>query len=249
VVRLRNAISRHPVEVYAAQQDYPADYLAAWDRATAAGKRLVGIAANDCHHNQVFVVKKIDEQSVRLGTVVDADDEMAVFTTATRPRIAEMVANREAGEVLARLDFDPYWVSMRFVSTHVLAAKLEEAAVREAVRAGRVYVSHDWIADPTGFRFYVAGESGEVKELMGDEVEWRGGARLVAELPLAATLVRVLRDGVEVAATARAARIEHAADLPGVYRVEAFVEIGGETRPWIFSNPIYLRQSGTTGAE
>ena len=42
VVRLRNAISRHPVEVYAAQQDYPADYLAAWDRATAAGARLVG---------------------------------------------------------------------------------------------------------------------------------------------------------------------------------------------------------------
>ena len=39
---------------------------------------------------------------------------------------------------------------MRFVSTHVLAPALEEAAVRAAVLAGHVYVSHDWIADPTG---------------------------------------------------------------------------------------------------
>ena len=247
VVRLRNAISRHPVEVYAAQQDYPADYLAAWDRATAAGARLVGIAANDCHHNQVFVVEKVDEESVRLGTVVDAPDEMTVFTTATRPRIKEMVANREPGQEVARLDFDPYWVSMRFVSTHVLAPKLEEAAVRDAVRAGRVYVSHDWIADPSGFRFYVAGDGGEPRELMGAEVEWRSGARLAAEVSHPAHL-RVLRDGVEVASVPRASRIDHVADQPGVYRVEAFVEIGGETRPWIFSNPIYLRSTSTTGA-
>ena len=246
VVRLRNAISRHPVEVYAAQQDYPADYLVAWDRATAAGARLVGIAANDCHHNQVFVVKKIDDQSVRLGTVVDDDDEMAVFTAATRPRIREMAANREPGDVLARLDFDPYWVSMRFVSTHVLAPALDEAAVREAVRAGHVYVSHDWIADPTGFRYYVADENGAPAKILGDEIEPRSGARLVAELPLPAR-VRLLRDGVEVAATERASRFEHPADQPGVYRVEAWIEIGGELRPWIYSNPIYIRQSSTTG--
>jgi hypothetical protein len=118
--------------------------------------------------------------------------------------------------------------------------------VRDAVRAGRVYVSHDWIADPTGFRFYVAGDGGEPKELMGDEVEWRAGARLVAELSHPAH-IRVLRDGVEVASVPRASRIDHTAEQPGVYRIEAFVEIGGETRPWIFSNPIYLRQSRSTG--
>ena len=246
VVRLRNAISRHPVEVYAAQQDYPADYLAAWDRATAAGRRLVGVAANDCHHNQVFVVKKIDETSVRLGTVVDSDDEMATFTTATRPGLARMMANRDPGDELARLDFDPYWVSMRFVATHVLARSLDEAAVREAVRAGHVYVSHDWIADPTGFRFYVAGDGGEPAQLMGDEVEWRQGARLVTDLPLHARL-RLLRDGVEVATAERSNRFEHLADRPGVYRIEAWVEIGGEVRPWIYSNPIYLRGGANTG--
>jgi len=249
VTRLRNSISRYPVELYAAQQDYPAEYLAVWDRETARGLRLVGVAANDCHHNQVFVVKKVDDTSVRLGTVVDSDDEMRVLTTATRPRLGEMVRLQDPGDVVARFDFDPYWVSMRFVSTHVLARSLDEAAVREAVAAGRVYVSHDWIADPTGFRFFVPGEGGDAEpvHLMGDEVAWRPGLRMVAELPLAAR-VRLLRDGVEVRAERRAERLEHVPEMPGVYRVEAWVEIGGEERPWIYSNPLYLRDGRSTGA-
>jgi hypothetical protein len=193
----------------------------------------------------VFEVKKIDDSSVRLGTIVDADDEMAVFTTATRPRLREMVANRDPGEVVARLDFDPYWVSMRFVSTHVLAAALEEPAVRAAVAAGHVYVSHDWIADPTGFRFFVPGEGGEPASLFGDELQWRPGLRLVAELPLRAW-VRLLRDGVEVSAE-RTSRLEHGVAEPGVYRVEAWIEIGGESRPWIYSNPIYVRGGSAHG--
>ena len=28
---------------------------------------------------------------------------------------------------------------------------------------------------------------------------------------------------------------------PGVYRAEVWLEIGGEWRPWIYGNPIYLR--------
>jgi hypothetical protein len=244
VTRLRNALSRYPVEVYAAQQDYPAEYLAAWDRATAEGRRLVGIAANDCHHNQVFEVKKIDDASARLGTIVDADDERQVLTTATRPRLREMLLNRDAGEVVARFDFDPYWVSMRYVSTHVLAASLDESAVRAAVAAGHAYVSHDWIADPTGFRFFVPEDAGQPGSLSGDEVPWRPDLRLVAELPLPAQ-IRLLRDGVEVAAQ-RGARLEAGVAAPGVYRVEAWVEIGGEARPWIYSNPIYVRGGAVT---
>ena len=47
----------------------------------------------------------------------------------------------------------------------------------------------------------------------------------------------------------RTNRFEHIADQPGVYRIEAWVEIGGEVRPWIYSNPIYLRGGAGTGAE
>jgi hypothetical protein len=60
--------------------------------------------------------------------------------------------------------------------------------------------------------------------------------------------VRLLRDGVEVRSAA-GARLEHLADARGVYRVEAWVEIDGEPRPWIYSNPIYLRGAPSTGAD
>jgi hypothetical protein len=93
---------------------------------------------------------------------------------------------------------------------------------------------------------------------MGDQVPWRQGARIVTELSLPAQ-VRLLRDGVEVTTAPptrtgdgpaqRTNRFEHVADAPGVYRIEAWVEIGGELRPWIYSNPIYLRGEANTGAE
>ena len=39
------------------------------------------------------------------------------------------------------------------MSTHIIAPELTEAALRDALRAGHAYVSHDWMCDPSGFRF------------------------------------------------------------------------------------------------
>ena len=52
--------------------------------------------------------------------------------------------------------------------------------------------------------------------------------------------LRLVRDGVEVATTA-GTTLEHRADGPGVYRVEAHRDARGRERTWILSNPIYLR--------
>jgi len=51
--------------------------------------------------------------------------------------------------------FDPYEVSFRNLSTHLLATNLSEPALRAALREGHVYVSHDWLCDPTSFAFTV----------------------------------------------------------------------------------------------
>lgn len=245
---LDEALRRYPVEVYAAQQDYPALYLERWDVATRQG-RVVGVGANDCHHNQVFVVKKVDQESVRIGTVVDADEEMRLVTAQSRPGISELVLRHAPGDLVASFDFDPYRVSMAFLSTHVLAPRLEEEAVRDAVAAGRVYVSHDWLADPSGFRFYAtdAREGQRPRLLMGDVGPWRGDMTLVVELGLDATM-RLLRNGEEVRRS-EGSRLSYAADAAGVYRVEAWLRVDGELRPWIYSNPIYLRPGATTAAD
>jgi hypothetical protein len=50
-----------------------------------------------------------------------------------------------------------------------------------------------------------------------------------------------VRDGREIAGGRELESLEHAAEEPGVYRVEAYLEAHGRERTWILSNPIYLR--------
>ncbi|MFO0954307.1 MAG: histidinol phosphatase [Isosphaeraceae bacterium] len=234
--RLAASLERFPDELFAFQVEYPAVYLAKWDRETPR-RRLTGVAANDCHHNNVLIVKKVDDETVRVGTNVDRDDQMRVVKAALRPGIRALTRGRAPGDILARVDLDPYRRAFRNVCTHVLAPELTEPALRDAIRAGRVYVSHDWIADPTGFRF--AFESPDRKLFMGDEAPIGAGGTLSAAFP-APCRIRLIRDG-EVVAEAQGDRLDHRAEHPGVYRVEARVRLDGEDRPWIYSNPIYLR--------
>lgn len=183
LAELEKALRLYPDEVLAFQCDYPDVYLKKWDEGTRK-VRLTGVAANDCHHNQVFVVKMVDAETVLLGTNVDTDDKMRKLTSDTRPGIKEMTKGRKAGDILARLDFDPYYRSFRNSSTHVLAPRLDEAAVRAALKAGHAYVAHDWMGDATGFRFEATDARGQPAAGMGDEVRLSEGLRLTARLVL-----------------------------------------------------------------
>ncbi|MCX6620855.1 MAG: alpha/beta hydrolase fold domain-containing protein, partial [Acidobacteria bacterium] len=134
--------------------------------------------------------------------------------------------------------FDPYAVSLRSVSTHILARELSDAAVRAALVAGHAYVAHDWLADPTGFSLLAVNNLGAFD--MGDPVPLTGTAHLRAELPLPAHL-RVFRDGAMVSETT-ADRLDLAVKEPGAYRLEAWLPVDGEERIWIYSNPIYFQR-------
>jgi hypothetical protein len=74
---------------------------------------------------------------------------------------------------------------------------------------------------------------------MGDETRLAPDLTVNARFP-AACHVRLLKGGQIVAETT-ADRIEHAITTPGVYRVEGWLTLDGEERPWIYSNPIYIR--------
>jgi hypothetical protein len=239
LAELQEAVRRYPDELLAFQCDYPTVYLDKWDEGTKQ-KRLTGVAANDCHHNQVFLVKMVDGETVLVGTTVDDDKAMRKITAALRPGIREMTRGRQPGDVLARLDTDPYIRSFRNVSTHVLAPTLDEPAIRAALKAGHAFVAHDWMCDATGFRFGAADARGNRVAIMGDEVASAEGLKLTAALPLTA-YVRLLRHGREVATSEGKAAFEFAVNQPGAYRLEAWLKLDGEFRPWIFANPVYVR--------
>ena len=64
--------------------------------------------------------------------------------------------------------------------------------------------------------------------------------KLSAQFPLACQ-TRLLRNGTLIAETAGKDRAELLLKEPGVYRLEAWLTVDGESRPWILANPIYLR--------
>jgi hypothetical protein len=132
--------------------------------------------------------------------------------------------------------FDPYEVSFRNVSTHILARELSDPAVREALRGGRAYVSHDWLCDPAGFSF-TARNGADVFE-MGDRVPLLPEVRLTARLP-AAALIKVIHNGA-VGFQSTGDSIDYAPKESGAYRLEAWLEVDGEERPWIYANPIFV---------
>jgi hypothetical protein len=239
LAELQEVVRLYPDELFAFQCDYPGVYLDKWDDGTRRG-RLTGVAANDCHHNQVLIVKMVDAETVLVGTNVDEDKQMRKVTAALRPGIKEMTKGHKAGDVLARLDTDPYVVSFRNSATHVLAPKLDETALRIALKAGHAFVAHDWMCDTTGFRFVARDSEGKQVAIMGDEVKRTDGLKLMAKLPLPGYL-RLLCYGKEVAKSEGKADFEFAVKDAGAYRLEAWLELDGELRPWIFANPIYVR--------
>lgn len=239
VAQLQKALEQYPEELLAFQCDYPSVYLDKWDEGTKI-KRLTGVAANDCHHNQVLLVKMVDATTVLVGTNVDKDEQMRKVTTLLRPGIKEMTKDRKPGDILVRLDLDPYARSFRNCNTHIIAPKLDEPSIRTALKAGHAYVTHDWMADTTGFRFDAIDNAGKTIGIMGDEVKLAAGLKLGAKLTHPA-FIRLLRHGKEVAKSEGKTDFEFEVKEPGVYRLEAWHKLDGEFRPWIYANPIYVR--------
>ena len=153
---------------------------------------------------------------------------------------AHQVGIRVAGRVPLRLK--PYKRSFRYLRTHLLVSEpltgdvdADRAAVFGVLESGHAYIAVDSVAPARGFRFWAEGD-GQVG--MGDEAP-AGAWTLRVQVPLVARL-RLLQDGNQVA-SGEGLTLEHPAEGPGVYRVEAYRDAHGRERTWILSNPIYLR--------
>jgi hypothetical protein len=100
------------------------------------------------------------------------------------------------------------------------------------------------MGDASGFRMAWLDDSepplsDRARAWMGDEAPFQPGGRIDIESPLSGA-VRLMKDGVEVA-RANGHRLSHAIAAPGVYRAEVWLQLDGEWRTWVYSNPVYLR--------
>jgi hypothetical protein len=143
----------------------------------------------------------------------------------------------------ALLEIFPHDYCFRTVRTHVLASEPlsgdPTSDLRELynlIGGGRSYISYDYLADATGFSF-TARRKGETFH-MGDEIPLADPLQLAVTCPVHGA-IRLLRDGQEIAST-HGVDLEVAAREVGVFRAEVRLE----GLPWIFSNPVYVRDVG-----
>jgi hypothetical protein len=134
--------------------------------------------------------------------------------------------------------------AFRFVRTHVLSdeplrrdGNRDISVVLNALSRGRVYIAMEYFHNAKGFEFVISDGCNAVT--MGDTFILKNQAELSIRVPVSAK-IRIIRDGVlwwEGRETHKNASITD----KGVYRVEVYSKSWGTFRPWIFSNPIYVR--------
>jgi acetyl esterase/lipase len=155
---------------------------------------------------------------------------------ARHPFTAIAANDSHQNQIFQGTIFDPYEVSFRDVSTHILARELTEPSIRESLRKGRTYVAHDWLCDPAGFTFVGGNNLGVFA--IGDQVPMTRGTVIVARLPVAAKL-KLIHNGVAVSEST-GSEMTFSPKETGAYRLEAWLAVDGEERPWIYSGAIYM---------
>ena len=236
IEKFRSILKDFSQEMFGAQQDYLENYLAKWD-ADSQLHRVTGVAANDCHHNQVITVKVGAPDALEIWLTGDKEPTFKI-NTKKAPRIPELTKGKSIGDVVAEFDLDPYDRSLSYVTTHILAKQQTENSVREALKKSHAYVAHDWLCDPTGFAF-VAKNNEQQLGIMGDEV------KLIADLGLriaapAKGKIQLFRNG-KIVQEIVSDTLDFSVKETGIYRAEVWLELDGEWRPWIYANPVKFR--------
>jgi len=131
-------------------------------------------------------------------------------------------------------------INVHILEHRPLSTDFKEAKqdVYKALREGRLYIAHENLAPAKGFRFNYISEGGTRLD-MGEEGPFHPGT-LFVETP-GDGRIRLLRNGSLINQW-RGRKVSFRVGERGVYRVEVsrhLIFFGW--RPWIFSNPIYLR--------
>jgi hypothetical protein len=224
---------KYPQEAFSALQHHPADYLRRWDELCAI-RPHTGISANDAHQNVGLTARLTEGGKVRIED--GSGERLLEVAAADLADAVAIPAGAKPDTVLFQIRLDPYECSLRHVGTHLLMPELSQAAVWEALEKGRAFVAFDWIADATGFDF--AAVTGEQRHEMGSRLKLAPDLRLVGQSPLPARW-KLMKSG-KLHEEASGAALDVRVTQAGIYRVELWLDVAGEDRPWVLSNPIYV---------
>jgi hypothetical protein len=148
------------------------------------------------------------------------------------------------GKRLIGVKLDPYERSFSVVRNHVLIEKekpLTSETLLNSLASGHCYIAFDLFGDSTGFIF--TAENNHEQKIMGDEIALLDGVRLIVTTPVSSRVL-LIKDGQVIRDEEGAAKKVFPVTERGIYRVEVYLtQLGSlvKDKPWIISNPIYIR--------
>jgi acetyl esterase/lipase len=143
------------------------------------------------------------------------------------------------GGAFSWLKLDASDVPLAPVVQHVLARELKEEEVRLSLAENRTYLAEEWLCDTAGFAFWAVNNQGVFE--IGDRVPLQNNTRVEARLPVRGK-IKLFRNGVAVNETESAA-LQFRVPGPGAYHLEVDLDVAGEARRWIRTQPIQLLDS------
>jgi hypothetical protein len=135
--------------------------------------------------------------------------------------------------------------SFKFIHTHICTkeplsgnGQKDISLLFDSLRHGRCYAAMEYFQVAKGFSFSITQKNEEYS--MGDSMVLAGQALMFVSLS-ALALIRILRNGTLIHEETNRKVL-----LPigegGVYRVEVYLKRYRKYRPWIFSNPIFVKE-------
>jgi hypothetical protein len=227
---------RYPEHILRTVFCRPVEFLKRWDELNLT-RHITAIAGNDCHQNVGFRGIYTGSGTIRVEDTSPRTLKEFKLNGFTRPLARLCFGPLKPNRLLFHVQLDPYERSARYVNTHVLARELSEPAILDSVRAGRVFVGFDLIADSSSFRWFAA--DGTNRVVMGETTAFSPATRLSARSPEPCRFT-VLKSG-SVVCQQEGRALDWTPTGPGKYRVEAELKVRDEWVPWVYANPIELR--------
>ena len=139
----------------------------------------------------------------------------------------------------------PYTYHFRAINNHLLLNEqlsidigVARKQIIQAFKNGNLFIGYDTPYPTKGFRFYGQGLNQTFQ--IGDKIDIGDGITLQINLPIAAEC-NLLRNGEVVKSWTETNKCTYITKIPGIYRVEAYIQYHGSRRGWIYTNPIVAR--------
>jgi hypothetical protein len=232
--RSAHLFRKYPQAAFSALLDHPADYLKRYDELCQIAPHT-GVAGNDSHQN--VGLRLVWKEKNKVVVEDSLEKKLLELDADANPLVKALTAGKQEGDVLFELQIDPYEYSLRHVGTHLMLRDLTQEEVWDALGNGRAYVAFDWLCDATGFDFAAVANGKRVE--MGGQIALMDSLTFRGEAPHEGHW-KLVRNG-EVVAEIEGDLFDYHIPEAGIYRVEVWLDVAGEQKPWILSNPIYVQ--------